>query len=78
LLVPLLNWPKKLLATILITNSAINIGIVLLFSSIGNTIFSNVNQLLFGVLSVRFLLEVVVAPFLILVFGEILPKLNAN
>ncbi|MEM8847890.1 MAG: gliding motility-associated protein GldE [Bacteroidota bacterium] len=74
----LLDKPKKLLATILITNNAINIGIVLLFSSIGNTLFAEINQTLFGVVSVRFLLEVVVATFLILMFGEILPKIYAN
>ncbi|WP_420603828.1 gliding motility-associated protein GldE [Flagellimonas sp.] len=78
LIVQLLKNPKKLLATILITNNAINIGIVLLFSSIGNVIFSQVTQTLFGVVSVRFLLEVVVATFLILMFGEILPKIYAN
>jgi len=78
LIVRLLNKPKKLLATILITNNTINIGIVLLFSSIGNVIFSQVNQTLFGAVSVRFLLEVIVATFLILMFGEILPKIYAN
>ncbi|WP_136466676.1 gliding motility-associated protein GldE [Flagellimonas onchidii] len=78
LIVQLLGQPKKLLATILIANNAINIGIVLLFSSIGNTIFSEVDQTLFGVVSVRFLLEVIVATFLILMFGEILPKIYAN
>ncbi len=78
LIVQLLKRPKKLLATILITNNAINIGIVLLFSSIGDVIFSQINQTLFGVISVRFLLEVVVATFLILMFGEILPKIYAN
>ena len=73
-----LEKPKKLLATILIANNAINIGIVLLFSSIGDTIFSDIDQTLFGVISVRFILEVVVATFLILMFGEILPKIYAN
>jgi gliding motility-associated protein GldE len=72
LIVHLLEKPKKLLATILITNNAINIGIVLLFSSIGNTIFANIDG------TWRFLLEVVVATFLILMFGEILPKIYAN
>ncbi|GAB4508249.1 gliding motility-associated protein GldE [Allomuricauda sp.] len=72
LIVELLAKPKKLLATILITNNAINIGIVLLFSSIGNTIFAEIDGTL------RFLLEVVVATFLILMFGEILPKIYAN
>ena len=78
IVVGLLRRPKKLLATILIANNAINIGIVLLFSSIGDTIFSNINYTLLGIISVRFLLEVIVATFLILMFGEILPKVYAN
>jgi len=78
IVVALLKRPKKLLATILIANNSINIGIVLLFSSIGDTIFSSINYILFGIISVRFLLEVVVATFLILMFGEILPKVYAN
>ncbi|MDC6364251.1 MULTISPECIES: gliding motility-associated protein GldE [Flavobacteriaceae] len=72
MIVQLLDRPKKLLATILIANNAINIGIVLLFSSIGETIFYGIDGTL------RFLLEVVVATFLILMFGEILPKIYAN
>lgn len=78
ILLHLLSKPKKLLATILIGNNAINIGIVLLFSNLGDTLFSQINQVLFGLVSVRFLLEVVVATFLILMFGEILPKIYAN
>ncbi|HDZ14288.1 MAG TPA: DUF21 domain-containing protein, partial [Pricia sp.] len=52
IIVKLLERPKKLLATILVANNAINIGVVLLFSVIGDTLFSNV-QLQW----VRFLLE---------------------
>lgn len=78
IVVKLLIRPKKLLATILIANNAINIGIVLLFNSIGDILFSEINYLLFGLISVRFLLEVLVATFLILMFGEILPKIYAN
>ncbi len=78
IVVKLLERPKKLLATILISNNAINIAIVLLFNSIGDTIFSKINYQLFGLISVRFLLEVLVATFLILMFGEILPKIYAN
>lgn len=78
LILKLLLKPKKLLATILIANNAINIGIVLLFSSIGDILFSTINQTIFGVISVRFVLEVLVATFLILMFGEILPKIYAN
>jgi len=74
----LLKKPKKLLATILITNNAINIGAILLFNVIGDVLFTDVNYHLFGLLPVRFLLEVVVITFLILMFGEILPKIYAN
>ncbi len=78
ILVTLLDRPKKLLATILIANNAINIGIVLLFNVIGDTLFSNITEVLFGLVSLRFILEVIVATFLILMFGEILPKVYAN
>ena len=78
ILLNLLGRPKKLLATILIANNAINIGIVLLFSTIGDIIFKDITQVFFGLVSLRFLLEVVVATFLILIFGEILPKIYAN
>ena len=53
--------PKKLLATILIANNAINIGIVLLFNIIGDTLFNSIDYVWFGFVSVQFLLEVVVA-----------------
>jgi len=78
IVVKLLARPKKLLATILIANNTINIGIVLLFSEIGNTLFSSITYKIMDVVSIRFLLEVVVATFLILMFGEILPKIYAN
>ncbi len=78
IVVGLLKRPKKLLATILIANNTLNIGAVLLFNVIGDTIFANINYILFNFVSVRFLLEVVVATFLILMFGEILPKIYAN
>lgn len=77
-IVKLLNRPKKLLATILIANNTINIGVVLLFSNIGDVLFSTINYRLFGFIDIQFLLEVVVATFLILMFGEILPKVYAN
>ncbi|WP_373516922.1 gliding motility-associated protein GldE [Pricia sp.] len=73
IIVKLLERPKKLLATILVANNAINIGVVLLFSIIGDTAFADIE-----LEWVRFLLEVVVATFLILMFGEILPKVYAN
>ncbi|MBC3845484.1 gliding motility-associated protein GldE [Winogradskyella echinorum] len=69
----LLERPKKLLATILVANNFINIAIVLLFAYIGETLFKDVTNTL-----LRFLLEVVSATFLILLFGEIIPKIYAS
>lgn len=78
IVVKLLEKPKKLLATILIANNAINIAIVLLFTALGDVFFADINYQIFDFISVRFLLEVVVVTFLILMFGEILPKVYAN
>lgn len=69
----LLN-PKKLLATILISNNFINIAIVV-FSSflIGRMAWmGNLSTL------VVFLIQVVIVTFLILLFGEVLPKVYAT
>lgn len=69
----LLIRPKKLLATILVANNFINIGIVILFAFLGNYLFASINSAL-----VKFIVEVVVITFLILLFGEILPKIYAS
>ncbi len=81
LVVELLEKPKKLLATILITNNFINILIVLLFASIGDTFFTSFDyaiNLYFIDVSARFLLEIVLVTSLILLFGEVLPKVYAS
>ena len=69
----LLEKPKKLVATLLVANNFINISIVLLFSFVGKTIFSGVTAPL-----LKFILEVVTAAFLILLFGQVLPKVYAS
>jgi putative hemolysin len=69
----MLQKPKRLLATILITNNFINIAIVLLFASIGEVLFSQIENPLFVLL-----IEIGIITFLILFFGEILPKVYAN
>jgi gliding motility-associated protein GldE len=69
----LLERPKKLLATILVANNFINIGIVILFAYLGETLFYTIE-----IAWIRFLLEVVVITFLILLFGEIIPKIYAS
>ncbi len=77
----LLERPKKLLATILVANNFINIATVLLFATISKTAFEGRNMIveIFKMkLDLAFLFDVVVATFLILLFGEILPKIYAN
>ena len=79
--VTLLERPRKLLATILITNNFINILIVLLFASLAETLFGDFNislDLYFFAVPIRFLLEVLLVTFLILLFGEVLPKVYAS
>ena len=73
LIISLLQKPKKLLATLLVANNFINIAVVILFSYIGSDLFSSVSSPL-----LKFILEVIVVTFLILLFGEVLPKVYAN
>ena len=79
----LLKFPKKLLATILVANNFINIAIVILFASISEKIFKDYEirlklfELNFSI-DLIFFIEVFVITFLILFFGEILPKVYAN
>ena len=74
----LLDNPKKLLATILVSNNFINIAIVLIFDALGKVYFKDLDYFWFGWINVRFVVEVGVATFMILLFGEILPKIYAS
>lgn len=65
--------PKLLLATILISNNFINVAIVILSTYIVTLLF-NLND--FPVLA--FAIQVVVITSVILIFGEIIPKIYAN
>lgn len=73
-IINLLADPKKLLATILIGNNLVNVAIVIVSSFIMNEIFENyyLSPLL------NFITQVVVVTFLILLFGEVIPKVYAN
>jgi putative hemolysin len=73
LVLNLLNKPERLLANILITNNFINVGIVIIASFVTETIFNFTHSPLLG-----FVTKVVVITFLLLLFGEIMPKVYAN
>ena len=65
--------PKYLLATILISNNFVNVAIVMLSAYFASVIF---NLTVFPVLA--FIIQVVVITSVILLFGEIIPKILAN
>jgi putative hemolysin len=69
----LLEKPKKLLATLLVANNFITIGVIILFTYVGNTVFSGISSPI-----LKFSIEVIVVTFLILLFGEVLPKVYAS
>ena len=69
----LLKKPKRLLATILVTNNFINIAIVLIFANLSRIIFQNSNNPL-----LKLIVEIGIITLIILLFGEILPKVYAN
>ena len=69
----LLDKPKKLLATLLVANNFLNIGVVILFSFIGQNIFDDITSPV-----LKFILEVILVTFLILFFAEVLPKVYAS
>ena len=69
----LLEKPKKLLATLLVANNFINIGVVILFLFVGKNWFAAVSSPI-----LKFSIEVVIVTFLILLFGEVLPKVYAS
>ncbi len=69
----MLDDPERLLATIVVTNNFINIAVVILATIITDSLvdFS-------GAPALGFIVKVVIITFLLLLFGEVLPKLYAN
>jgi putative hemolysin len=65
--------PEKLLSTILVANNTINITIVLLSAFISSKLFDFSSDPVIG-----FIIEAVVITFLLLFFGEIMPKVYAS
>ena len=71
--ISLLSKPEKLLATIHISNNFINVGIVIVSTFIATSLFDFQQDPLFA-----FMIQLAVVTFLLLVFGEIVPKLLAS
>lgn len=68
----LFSRPEQFLATVLIANNLVNVSIVVLINFSLGPVFSGMNAVL------SFILQTVLLTLLILLFGEILPKLIAN
>ena len=70
----LLEKQKKLLATILIANNLINIALIILTTYVANSLinFSLLNPIL------TFIIQVAGITFIILLFGEVIPKIYAT
>ncbi len=69
----LLSKPKKLLATILVANNFLHIAVVILFGFSLDKLFITIT-----IPILKFIVEVVFVTFLILLFGEVLPKVYAS
>ncbi|MDE6322115.1 MAG: gliding motility-associated protein GldE [Muribaculaceae bacterium] len=68
----IMSKPEKFLATILIANNLVNITIVIILSYALSPLFEGMPDW------AEFVLQTVLLTFLILLFGEIIPKLYAN
>jgi gliding motility-associated protein GldE len=69
----LLEKPNKLLATILITNNFINISIIILSAYLTASVFRFPENSI-----IEIIIQIVVITFVIVLFGEITPKVYAN
>jgi gliding motility-associated protein GldE len=70
----LLDDPKEILATLLIANNFVNIGIVIISTSLLNDFYPNTDTNP----TLRFLIEVVGITLTILLFGEVVPKIYST
>ena len=68
----LLHKSERLMATILIGNNLVNVAIIMLFTHFMNATIAEISPTL------SFLLQTVILTFLLLLFGEIMPKVYAS
>lgn len=68
----LLRFPKKLLATVLIANTLVNVAIVMVTTLVFSVVFDFESNPVLG-----FLLEAILVTFILVLFGEVIPKIYA-
>ena len=72
-IIKLIGQPKRLLGTILVSNNFVNVGIVILSSYLTLSIVDFSMDPIWG-----FIIQVILITFLLLLFGEIIPKIYAT
>jgi len=73
LIAALISNPKRLLATILVSNNFVNVAIILIAAWLSNVAFDFSSVPVWG-----FIFQVVVITVVLLLFGEIMPKIYAR
>ncbi len=73
LVIQLVKMPERLLATILIANNFVNVGIVIISTFIASRLVDFSHWPIVG-----FIIEVVIITLMLLLFGEIIPKVYAS
>ena len=73
-IIQLLKEPERLLATILIVNDFVNVGVVMLL----NFFFMDVLEFGADAVLLEFLVMTVILTFLLLLFGEVMPKIYSK
>lgn len=71
--IQLLEKPKKLLATIVVAHNLVNVGVIVLSETIFHEVFDFSAEPLLG-----FIIQVVIVTFLILLIGEVIPKIYST
>lgn len=71
-IITLLDQPKRLLATLQITNTFVNIGIIIVSNVLIDELMEQPNPFL------NFIVKLVIIVFLLMLFAEILPKVSAT
>lgn len=69
----LLKKPNQLLATILIANNFVNVAIIILSTYLSDLWFEQIN-----IPWLKFFIQVIAVTFLLLLFGEVIPKIVAH
>ena len=72
LILKLIQKPKMLLATILVSNITLNISLIIISSIFFSDLFNFKNS------TINFIIQILIITFFILLFGEVIPKTYAN